>query len=113
MNRDGIVNLLDVAPFIDLLSTGNYLYEADMNDDGQVNLLDVSLFVVRLSQGPPPEINSFTSDDAYATPGQQVLLQWDVVNANSLSLSGVGDVTGQSSVSILSLIHISEPTRPY
>ena len=101
VNRDGIVNLLDVAPFIDLLSTGNYLYEADMNDDGQVNLLDVSLFVVRLSQGPPPEINSFTSDDAYATPGQQVLLQWDVVNANSLSLSGVGDVTGQSSVSIV------------
>ena len=45
VNLDGVVNLLDVAPFIELLSTGDYQAEADMNSDGSVNLLDVGLFV--------------------------------------------------------------------
>ena len=49
INGDGIVNLLDVAPFIDLLSQGGYNPAADINNDGVVDLLDVAPFVDLLS----------------------------------------------------------------
>lgn len=49
VNLDGTVNLLDVAPFVNLLSSGNYQAEADINSDGAVNLLDVAGFVELLS----------------------------------------------------------------
>ena len=45
VNGDGIVNLLDVAPFVELLSTGGFQPAADINMDGQVNLLDVQPFI--------------------------------------------------------------------
>ena len=49
VNQDGVVNLLDVAPFIAVLSSNNYQGEADCNKDGSVNLLDVEPFVAILS----------------------------------------------------------------
>jgi hypothetical protein len=49
VNLDGNVNLLDVAPFVALLSQGGYQPEADINQDGIVNLLDVAGFVELLS----------------------------------------------------------------
>ena len=45
VNLDGVINLLDVAPFIELLNSGGYQGEADINQDGVVNLLDVALFI--------------------------------------------------------------------
>ena len=48
-NQDGVVNLLDVAPFVELVSAGQFLAEADLNQDGIVNLLDVQPFVEVLS----------------------------------------------------------------
>ena len=48
VNGDGEVNLLDVGPFVELLSSGSYDPAADINMDGQVNLLDVGLFVALL-----------------------------------------------------------------
>ena len=45
VNLDGVIDLLDVAPFIELLETGGYQIEADINQDGVVNLLDVAPFV--------------------------------------------------------------------
>ena len=45
VNRDGNINLLDVGPFVALLSNGNYQVEADANCDGVLNLLDVGPFV--------------------------------------------------------------------
>ena len=45
VNLDGIVNLLDVQPFVLLLSVGPFQPEADINKDGLVNLLDVAGFV--------------------------------------------------------------------
>ncbi len=50
-NCDGIVNLLDVAPFVDLLTLGQYLDKADINQNGMVSLLDVQPFVNLLSGG--------------------------------------------------------------
>ena len=49
VNQDGLVNLLDVGPFVDLISSGQFQLEADTNQDGQVNLLDVALFVKLLT----------------------------------------------------------------
>ena len=49
VNLDGAVDLLDVAPFIDLISSGEFQFEADLNGAGFVNLLDVAPFVDLLS----------------------------------------------------------------
>ena len=51
VNLDGAVNLLDVDPFIERLSTSDFQAEADCNQDGVVNLLDVDPFIVILSGG--------------------------------------------------------------
>ncbi len=45
VNRDGVVNLLDVQPFVALLTSGQFQLEADINGDGLVNLLDVNGFI--------------------------------------------------------------------
>ena len=49
VNQDGAVNLLDVQPFVELLSSGDFQVEADTNGDGAVNLLDVASFIDLLS----------------------------------------------------------------
>lgn len=45
VNMDGIVNLLDVAPFVAAITTGTFVAEADINQDGNVDLLDVAPMV--------------------------------------------------------------------
>ncbi|MEM9411154.1 MAG: PKD domain-containing protein, partial [Planctomycetota bacterium] len=45
INGDGLVNLLDVAPFVDAIGSGEYVPAADINGDGLVNLLDVNPFI--------------------------------------------------------------------
>lgn len=49
VNRDGTVNFLDIAPFIDVLSNGGYQVEADADKNGQVNFLDIAPFIDILS----------------------------------------------------------------
>lgn len=51
VNLDQAVNLLDVAPFVELLTSGLFQIEADCNMDGEVNLLDVTPFVQILTGG--------------------------------------------------------------
>ena len=51
INGDGFVNLLDVNPFVALLSDGIFNAAGDINGDGEVNLLDVSGFVDLLANG--------------------------------------------------------------
>ena len=51
VNCDGFVDLLDVAPFVDLLTEGIFEPKADINQDGFVDLLDVAPFVDLLSGG--------------------------------------------------------------
>ena len=48
-NLDGVVNFLDISPFIETLSVGNFQVQADVNEDGMVNFLDISSFVGLLS----------------------------------------------------------------
>lgn len=49
VNCDGAVDLLDVQPFVDLLTQGGFLDKADMNQDQAVDLLDVQPFVDALT----------------------------------------------------------------
>ena len=49
VNDDAEINILDVAPFVEILSSSSYSEAADINGDGGVNLLDVSLFVELLN----------------------------------------------------------------
>ena len=51
INMDGDINLLDVAGFVEAVSSGEFLCEADVNEDGIVNLLDVAGFIDLLSGG--------------------------------------------------------------
>ena len=51
VNQDGSVNLLDVDPMVELVTTGQFQPQADINRDGVVNLLDVGPFVELLSSG--------------------------------------------------------------
>ncbi len=51
VNGDGVVNLLDVAPFVNAVTTGTFIPEADINGDGVVNLLDIAPFVDLLTGG--------------------------------------------------------------
>ncbi|MEM9410256.1 MAG: hypothetical protein AAGA30_04030 [Planctomycetota bacterium] len=58
INSDGVVNLLDVGPFVDLISGGEFDERGDINDDGVVNLLDVGPFVDLISSPPPTPLVS-------------------------------------------------------
>ena len=51
VNLDGVVNLLDVAPFVNLITTGTFQAEGDTDGNGVVNLLDVAGFVDKLTGG--------------------------------------------------------------
>lgn len=51
VNLDGTVNLLDVDPFVDRISSGTYQAEADCNQDGTINLLDIDPFIAILGGG--------------------------------------------------------------
>ena len=44
-NQDGVVNVLDIGPFIGFLNTSFYLEEADCNQDGVLNVLDIGPFI--------------------------------------------------------------------
>jgi len=47
-NLDGDVNFFDIAPFIVLLSSGDFLEEADCNQDGVVNFSDIAPLIAIL-----------------------------------------------------------------
>ena len=52
VNLDGVVNLLDIAPFVGVLSDGGFQAQADINCDGAVNLLDIQPFI-NILEGTP------------------------------------------------------------
>lgn len=49
VNQDQRVDLLDVAPFVALITSAQFRCEADINQDGVVDLLDVQPFVDLIS----------------------------------------------------------------
>ncbi|MEM9413725.1 MAG: hypothetical protein AAGA30_21635, partial [Planctomycetota bacterium] len=51
VNCDGVVDLLDVQPFVALLFNASYDVKADINCDGVVDLLDIQPFIAILLGG--------------------------------------------------------------
>ena len=49
VNLDGMVNFLDISPFILRLSNQEFQAEADLNQDGAVSFLDISPFIMALT----------------------------------------------------------------
>ena len=49
VNRDGVVDFLDISAFIAVLSVANFQEEADLDQNGMVNFLDISVFIQVLS----------------------------------------------------------------
>jgi len=49
-NLDGVVNFLDIEPFISILFNNDYVAEADMDEDGDVDFSDIIPFIPILSQ---------------------------------------------------------------
>ena len=58
-------------------------------------------------------VSSGATLDVNNSSGSEYTLSENIVGAGSLSKSGSGDIRLTGDNSILSLIHISEPTRPY
>ena len=50
VNCDGNTDLLDIMPFVDLLSSGQFAASADFDNDGLITLLDVEPFVEAISR---------------------------------------------------------------
>ena len=48
-NQNGEVNFLDIAPFIEVLTTGAYLAQADCNQNGDVAFTDIASFITILT----------------------------------------------------------------
>lgn len=51
INCDGVVDLLDVGPFVELITNNEFSTKGDINLDGAVTLLDVGPFVALLIGG--------------------------------------------------------------
>ena len=49
VNLDGVVNFLDIAPFIAVLATAGFQAEADCDENGVVDFLDIAPFIDILS----------------------------------------------------------------
>ena len=49
VNQDGLLNFLDIAPFIEILAANTFLPQADCNLDGAVNFLDIAPFIAILA----------------------------------------------------------------
>lgn len=48
-NQNGVVDFLDIAPFITVLTSASFLEQADCNRDGVVNFLDITPFIAILA----------------------------------------------------------------
>ena len=48
VNGDGRIDLLDINPFVEAISSSGFIDEADINRDGVVNLLDVNPMITLL-----------------------------------------------------------------
>ena len=63
-DRNGSVDFSDIAPFISLLSSGEYLVEADTNEDGVVNFADISQFISELANSDRSAATSASTETA-------------------------------------------------
>ena len=60
VDLNGVVNFLDIGPFIDLLSSNSFLDEADIDRNGVVNFLDIQPFIGLLASSSSAQSSSKT-----------------------------------------------------
>jgi len=68
INLDGIVDTLDIQPFVDLLAGGGFQFEADVTGNGVVDTLDIQPFVDIVSGA------SVVAANAVPEPGSLALI---------------------------------------
>lgn len=51
IDQNGAVAFFDIAPFIELLNSGNFQIEGDANEDGVVDFFDIEPFIEILLGG--------------------------------------------------------------
>ena len=90
-NLDGVVDFSDIAPFINLLSTGGFLDQADIDRNMFVNFSDIAPFINILAGGTPIQANSFVAPE---TSSGSVVTSQAIVSAPPVSsaASVVADV---------------------
>ena len=49
VNGDGLVSFIDIQPFIDALTSPEFVVAADINFDGEVNFFDIAPFIAVLA----------------------------------------------------------------
>lgn len=49
VDLNGVVDFFDIAPFITVLVTSSFQFEADINEDGNVDFADISPFIAALN----------------------------------------------------------------
>ena len=79
-NLDGVVNFLDISPFISLLANNTFLAEADVNRDGSVNFLDISPFISLLASSSPAEGGQSDGGSAESMVGSGTAAESEAVN---------------------------------
>ena len=50
VNLDGVIDFLDISPFIELLTSNEFQFEADIDGNGEVDFFDISPFILLLGQ---------------------------------------------------------------
>ena len=69
VNLDGIVDTLDIQPFVDLLAGGGFQAEADIDENGVVDTLDIQPFVDIVSGGSVAAANAVPEPTSLALIG--------------------------------------------
>ena len=88
LNSDGVVNFLDISPFISTLSDGDFLDEADINRDGTVDFLDISPFITLLSSNSSAQSSPATGKSvASANPSGSVNPSKSAADVNKPQIS--------------------------
>lgn len=72
---------------------GNITYTLTATNAGGSRTAIVPLYV---SPSPAPVVNSFTANPTAVPAGQPVTLKWNVTQAQTISISGIGAVSGKS-----------------
>ena len=103
VNRDGQVNLFDIPPFVLVLTSGAFQFEADVNGDGIVDFSDITPLIALITSNQPPTAGQFFDDGQFfqaAVSGAGA--KFDEDNFNDLIFTG----NNKSSV------YLNDPSSP-
>ena len=101
LNNDGNTNLLDVAPFVDAVIAGQFVFQADLNQDESVDLLDVSPFIEELVGNPGKPMPGDGNCDGYINLLDAVCLLEFLIDGTVVGDCDMLDVNEDGEVGLL------------